>query len=151
MELTLSFNAVVQTEVFLPEICHVVTMIAGTGPSIIRSSVYSIVINLVHSLLTRTGGCDLVGLASLAEKLTEPRFEHSFGLTASENAKVAENGREIKEFLPPGGLKEIVDALLTLLTAGASSTGELSTSTQYDSTSDWYALQIYRMRGARDG
>ena len=48
--LALSFNNTSQAQLFLPEIFHIVTMLANTGSHKIRLLVYRLLINSIHSL-----------------------------------------------------------------------------------------------------
>ncbi|GAB0132673.1 hypothetical protein EsDP_00001102 [Epichloe bromicola] len=48
--LALSFDSRVQSQMFLPEIFHVITMLANTGGHEVRSLVYKLLINSIHAI-----------------------------------------------------------------------------------------------------
>ncbi|KAG5929992.1 hypothetical protein E4U42_003545 [Claviceps africana] len=48
--LALSFDSRVQSQMFLPEILHLITMLANTGGCQVRSLVYKLLINSIHSV-----------------------------------------------------------------------------------------------------
>ncbi|KAH6971880.1 hypothetical protein BKA56DRAFT_677938 [Ilyonectria sp. MPI-CAGE-AT-0026] len=50
--LSLSFDSGVQSQLFLPEIFHVVTMLANTGSQDVRLLVYRLLVNSVHAVCT---------------------------------------------------------------------------------------------------
>jgi neurofibromin 1 len=50
--LALSFDSGVQAQMFLPEICHIVTMLANTGMPDVRVAVHRLLINTLHSACT---------------------------------------------------------------------------------------------------
>lgn len=50
--LCVSFNNGVQSQLFLPELFHLITMLANTGSSNMRSSVLQLLINTLHALCT---------------------------------------------------------------------------------------------------
>ncbi|GAP90127.1 putative GTPase-activator protein for Ras-like [Rosellinia necatrix] len=50
--LALSFNCGVQSQLYMPEIFHIVTMLANTGPTDFRSSVQRLLINSLHAACT---------------------------------------------------------------------------------------------------
>jgi neurofibromin 1 len=50
--LALSFDSGVQAQMFLPEICHIVTMLANTGMPEVRVIVHRLLINTLHSACT---------------------------------------------------------------------------------------------------
>ncbi|KAI0428177.1 GTPase [Xylaria sp. FL1042] len=50
--LALSFDSGVQSQLYMPEIFHIVTMLANTGPADVRSSVQRLLINSLHAACT---------------------------------------------------------------------------------------------------
>lgn len=50
--LALSFDSGVQSQLYLPEVFHVVTMLANTGSQDIRLLVYRLLVNTVHAMCT---------------------------------------------------------------------------------------------------
>lgn len=53
--LALSFDNGVQSQLFLPEIFHIVTMLANTGGQEVRLLVYRLLVNSVHAICTSFG------------------------------------------------------------------------------------------------
>lgn len=49
---SLSFDSGIQSQMFLPEIFHIVTMLANTGPADIRVLVHRLLVNSVHAACT---------------------------------------------------------------------------------------------------
>ncbi|KAH6603383.1 hypothetical protein Trco_008158 [Trichoderma cornu-damae] len=80
----LSFDCGVQSRLFLPEIFHIVTMLANTGDNSVRSLVYKLLVNSVHSVCTAFNLDDakLTKLKANLDLLCEPRGE-AFSLTTS--------------------------------------------------------------------
>lgn len=50
--LGLSFDSGVQAQVYLPDVCHIVTMLANTGPAEFRLGVHRLLANTLHSICT---------------------------------------------------------------------------------------------------
>jgi len=67
-------------QLYVPEIIHLVTIVAGFGPALVRKSVYGIVLNLLQSLYvsrTEESGADLLQLIT---ECTQPSTLCLFGL-----------------------------------------------------------------------
>ncbi|KAK3343967.1 hypothetical protein B0T25DRAFT_584814 [Lasiosphaeria hispida] len=80
--LALSFDSGVQSQLYLPEIFHVVTMLANTGTSDVRVLVHRLLINSIHSACTSFAldEARLNKLRATLETLSDPRsemFSHS--------------------------------------------------------------------------
>lgn len=73
--LALSFNHGVQTQLFLPEVFHIVTMLSNTGNHAVRMLVYKLLINSVHAACTCFVLDDAKAsrLRATLETLCEPR------------------------------------------------------------------------------
>lgn len=73
--LALSFDCGVQSQLFLPEVFHIVTMLANTGEQSIRMLVYKLLVNTIHAVCTSFDLDDakLVKLRSNLDLLCEPR------------------------------------------------------------------------------
>ncbi|KAK9779340.1 putative GTPase-activator protein for ras-like GTPase [Seiridium cardinale] len=73
--LSLSFDCGVQSQLYLPEIFHIVTMLANTGTSDIRVLVHRLLINTIHAACTsfKLDDAKLARLRSSLETLSEPR------------------------------------------------------------------------------
>ncbi|KAL1842978.1 hypothetical protein VTJ49DRAFT_3455 [Mycothermus thermophilus] len=73
--LALSFDSGVQAQMFLPEICHVVTMLANTGPQEVRVVVHRLLINTLHSACTSFALDEnqIAKLRATIETLSDPK------------------------------------------------------------------------------
>ncbi|KAL2265612.1 hypothetical protein VTJ83DRAFT_6712 [Remersonia thermophila] len=73
--LALSFDSGVQAQMFLPEICHVVTMLANTGLPEVRTMVHRLLINTLHSACTSfaLGENQIAKLRATIETLSDPK------------------------------------------------------------------------------
>ncbi|KAI0006414.1 GTPase [Xylariaceae sp. FL0662B] len=73
--LSLSFDCGVQSQLYLPEIFHIVTMLANTGPFDVRTLVHRLLINSIHATCTsfKLDDTKLSKLRSTLELLSEPR------------------------------------------------------------------------------
>ncbi|KAI1852569.1 hypothetical protein JX265_003051 [Neoarthrinium moseri] len=73
--LSLSFDCGVQSQLYLPELFHVVTMLANTGPADFRVLVHRLLINSIHAACTsfRIDDAKLAKLRTTLEILSEPR------------------------------------------------------------------------------
>ena len=71
----------IHTQLYIPEIVHLVTLIAGIGPTLVRKSVYGIVLNYLQSLhFTRNDDYEFPEVLSLIEEFTQPSTLRLFGL-----------------------------------------------------------------------
>lgn len=71
----------VHTQLYIPEIVHLVTLTAGAGPTLIRKSVYGIVLNYLQSVYAaRTDEDEFSEVFSLIEEFTKPTILSLFGL-----------------------------------------------------------------------
>lgn len=75
--LALSFDSGVQSHLFLPEIFHIVTMLANTGSQDVRLLVYRLLVNSVHAVCTSFTLDDvkLSKLRASLDFLCEPRSD----------------------------------------------------------------------------
>lgn len=65
----------------MPEIVHLVTLISGTGPTLVRKSVYGIILNFLQSVYaTRSDDDELLNVLLLIEEFTQPHILRLFGL-----------------------------------------------------------------------
>jgi hypothetical protein len=68
-------------QLYVPELVHIVTITAGTGQTLVRKSVYGIVINLLQSLyLARAEDASGPDLLALITDCTTPEALRLFGL-----------------------------------------------------------------------
>ncbi|KAM0349272.1 hypothetical protein ACHAPU_003681 [Fusarium lateritium] len=75
--LALSFDNGVQSQLFLPEIFHIVTMLANTGTQEVRLLVYRLLVNSVHAICTSFGLDDARSskLRASLDYLCDPRSD----------------------------------------------------------------------------
>lgn len=112
MVLALSFNpaSALDAQLFLPELCHIITVMLGSGPLLVRQTVYGIAVNLLQSLSSSrsTGETDTTNLQRLWKTLQGKEMIRCFGLaingTSFELVKIEEdkllgNVEEVTKFL----------------------------------------------------
>ncbi|KAF9238786.1 hypothetical protein BU15DRAFT_88233 [Melanogaster broomeanus] len=69
-------------QLYIPDICHVVTLVAGTGQTLVRKSVYGVMMNFLQSLfLARADDASGPVLRSLIDELIDIENLQLFGLT----------------------------------------------------------------------
>ncbi|KAL0576959.1 Ras GTPase activating protein ira2 [Marasmius crinis-equi] len=75
-------NQPVHNQLYVPEVIHIVTLVAGIGATIVRKSVYGIIVNLVQCLyLARTEESAAPELAQLILDCSQPDILQLFGLS----------------------------------------------------------------------
>jgi neurofibromin 1 len=88
-------------QLYVPEVIHLVTLVAGTGQIIVRKSVYGIVMNLLQSLyISRTEESTCPELLALINACTQPKTLQLFGLarlTASSEYTIFEPSSEKRQ------------------------------------------------------
>jgi neurofibromin 1 len=102
----------IHTQLYIPEIVHLVTLIAGTGPTLVRKSVYGIVLNYLQSLYSaRNDDEDTSEVLSLIEEFTQPSILSLFGLARTNSTS------EYTDLNPENdkGFLEIQEGLVQLL------------------------------------
>ncbi|ODA79734.1 hypothetical protein RJ55_05328 [Drechmeria coniospora] len=90
--LALSFDSGVQTQMFLPEVFHVVTMLANTGEQEVRTLVYRLLVNTVHAACSSfiLDDAQFLKLRGSLESLCEPRADiFSMPFASSRDAAAA--------------------------------------------------------------
>jgi neurofibromin 1 len=80
--LSTSFDSGVQSQLYLPELFHLVTMLANTGSTEIRLMVHRLLINTIHAMCTTFPLEDikLSRLKALLLSLSEPRNDSMFNI-----------------------------------------------------------------------
>ncbi|KAF8559154.1 hypothetical protein OG21DRAFT_1570167 [Imleria badia] len=69
-------------QLYVPDICHIVTLVAGTGQTLVRKSVYGIIMNFLQSLfLARAEDASGPDLRALMDELITIESLQLFGLT----------------------------------------------------------------------
>lgn len=78
--LALSFDSGVQSQIFLPEVFHIVTMLANTGGKDVRSLTYGLLVNTIHATCSYFNLDDtkLSRLRAFLDLLCEPRGDIFF-------------------------------------------------------------------------
>lgn len=89
--LSTSFDSSTQSQLYLPELFHLVTMLANTGSSDIRLMVHRLLINTVHAICTTFGleESKLARLKVLLATLSEPRADSLFNIPVRDGVSVA--------------------------------------------------------------
>ncbi|KAF7975643.1 hypothetical protein HWV62_9093 [Athelia sp. TMB] len=78
---------VIHTQLYIPEIVHLVTLISGTGPTLVRKSVYGIIFNYLQSVYGSYGeGGDSSSVLLLLEEFTTEPILRLFGLTRTNSS-----------------------------------------------------------------
>ncbi|KAI0230569.1 Ras GTPase activating protein ira2 [Massospora cicadina] len=124
--LMLSFNNRAIAEHYLPEIFHTVSVLAASGPPIIRSSIHGLVINVVQSLCTciPRDHPHLATLSTLLADFSEPKFKLLFGLNRNNANAFSHNVEATTDTLdamPLSSLESIIHTLLDVMTYGSAS------------------------------
>ncbi|KAH7916805.1 hypothetical protein BJ138DRAFT_1121610 [Hygrophoropsis aurantiaca] len=89
---------------YVPDICHIVTLVAGTGQTIVRKSVYGIIMNFLQSLfLARADDASGPDLRVLIDELITLENLQLFGLTRQSSTS------EYCNYDPPND-KAVIDA-----------------------------------------
>lgn len=88
--LSTSFDSGVQSQVYLPELSHLVTMLANTGSTETRLMVHRLLINTVHAMCTTfpLEEGKLARLKALLLTLSEPRADSLFNLPSRDGMSI---------------------------------------------------------------
>ncbi|KAI1472094.1 uncharacterized protein F4812DRAFT_416560 [Daldinia caldariorum] len=110
--LSLSFDCGVQSQLYLPEIFHIVTMLSNTGTQDIRALVHRLLINSIHAACTsfQLEDTKLSKLRSTLEILSEPRND-----TLSVPLVLTRDGASISTSHEVGPALSVIENLATLL------------------------------------
>jgi len=124
--LMLSFNIQGPVKPYIPEIFHIVSMLAATGPTLIRTSVHGLVVNVIQTACTTMPLPEgsLKKMQFLLTDISDDKHRQLFGLTKSHaNAFTItpETMTDIIEPMPLASLEAVVHTLLEALTFGAPS------------------------------
>ena len=89
--LSTSFDSGVQSHLYLPELFHLVTMLANTGSTEIRLMVHRLLINTVHAMCTtfQLEEGKLARLKQLLLSLSEPRNESLFNIPSRDGVPLS--------------------------------------------------------------
>ncbi|WVF65508.1 hypothetical protein IAT40_000236 [Kwoniella sp. CBS 6097] len=98
--LILGFNpsSALDTQLFLPEMFHVVTLLLGVGPVLMRQTIFGLVVNVIQSLASNptTGDMDAPALHHLLKKIQTPQIMAAFGLSQGQGS-IELSGLQIKD------------------------------------------------------
>lgn len=110
--LSLSFDCGVQSQLYLPEIFHIVTMLSNTGSYDVRALVHKLLINSIHAACTsfKLEDVKLSKLRGTLEILSEPRND-----SLSIPLVLARDGTSISTTQESGPALSVIESLATLL------------------------------------
>jgi neurofibromin 1 len=88
--LSTSFDSGVQSQLFVPEVFHLVTMLANTGSSSTRLTVHRLLVNTIHAMCTTFPLEDgrLEKLKQLLQSLSEPKQDFLFNISTHEKTSL---------------------------------------------------------------
>jgi neurofibromin 1 len=124
--LMLSFHNHLHLEQFLPELFHIISMVASAGSNFVRVSVYNMFINIVHSLCT-SFVLKTEQLSSLEQMLLEfeqPRIRLLFGVRSPEAFDIQPQDAAVEISL--SSLETVVNCLIDVIFSGAVAPGMFS-------------------------
>ena len=89
--LSISFDSGVQSQLYLPEIFHLVTMLANTGSPEIRMMVHRLVVNTIHAMCTTfpLDETKLARLKVLLHSLSDSRNDTLFNMSARDGVSIS--------------------------------------------------------------
>ncbi|KAF7726129.1 Ras GTPase activating protein ira2 [Apophysomyces ossiformis] len=124
--LMLSFNNRGPVKSYVPEIFHIVSLVVGVGPTIIRASVHGLVVNMIQSLCTSMPlpEGNVKKLQLMLTEISDSKFRLLFGLLKSHaNAFTitTDTMSDTAEPIQLLALESIVNTLLEVITYGAPS------------------------------
>ncbi|KAI9475616.1 MAG: hypothetical protein EXX96DRAFT_506141 [Benjaminiella poitrasii] len=124
--LMLSFNNRGPVKSYVPEIFHIVSLVVGVGPTIIRASVHGLVVNMIQSLCTTMPiqEANVKKLQLILSEISDTKYRLLFGLFkphANAFTISPETLTDTLEPIPLIALETIVNNLLEVITYGAPS------------------------------
>ncbi|KAF9922254.1 Ras GTPase activating protein ira2 [Linnemannia zychae] len=122
--MNLSFNDTKDVLNFLPEICHIVTLLVAAGASVVRSAVHGMVTNIVQALATTipTSEPNHAKLLDLLQDLSENKYRMLFGLSRSYSNSYVISPETLKDFnepMPLSWLDNICKSLMDVIELGS--------------------------------
>ncbi|KAG0047826.1 Ras GTPase activating protein ira2 [Gryganskiella cystojenkinii] len=122
--MNLSFNDTKDVLNFLPEVCHIATLLVAAGASVVRSAVHGMVTNIVQALATTIPASDPnhAKLLDLLQELSENKFRMLFGLSRSYSNSFVISPETLKDFnepMPLTWLENICKALMEVIELGS--------------------------------
>ncbi|KAI8373844.1 hypothetical protein BD560DRAFT_393755 [Blakeslea trispora] len=124
--LMLSFNNRGPVKSYIPEIFHIVSLVIGVGPTIIRSSVHGLVINVIQSLCTNMPiqEANVKKLQLLLNEMSDTKYRLLFGLYKPQTSAFSispDTLTDAAEPVPLMALETIVNNLLEVINYSAPS------------------------------
>ncbi|KAI8078349.1 hypothetical protein BDF21DRAFT_43098 [Thamnidium elegans] len=124
--LMLSFNNRGPVKSYVPEIFHIVSLVIGVGPTIIRASVHGLVVNIIQSLCTAMPiqEANVKKLQLILSEVSDTKYRLLFGLFkphANAFTITTDTLTDASEPTPLHALETIVNNLLEVLTYSAPS------------------------------
>lgn len=125
MEMSISFSAHLQSQLYLPDVLHIVTMLVGTGSASHRSAIYSMVVNMVSCLCSLQGSNpESSTLYAILKRLGQPSTQVLFGLYANElTMRCTEDEFAVREPISSIALESIVQLLIEVVKIASPATG----------------------------
>lgn len=129
--LMLSFNNRGPVKSYVPEIFHIVSLVVGVGPTIIRASVHGLVVNIIQSLCTTMPiqEANVKKLQLLLSEISDTKYRLLFGLFkphANAFTITPETLTDAAEPIPLHALETIVNNLLEVIVYSAPSAGKIN-------------------------
>ncbi|WVR09039.1 hypothetical protein IAU60_006099 [Kwoniella sp. DSM 27419] len=123
LALGFSPSSSLDTQIFLAEVFHVVTLLVGSGPVLMRQTVYGLVVNVIQSLAAdgSRGDMDASTLQHLLQRAQQPEVLAAFGLMRS-TGSIELSGLQIRDETEVESLQkveEVTKLLGDVLTAGS--------------------------------
>jgi neurofibromin 1 len=116
------------TQLYIPEIVHLVTLLAGAGPTFIRKSVYGMVLNYLQSLYSaRNDDEDMSKILSLIKEFTQPSILCLFGLARTSSTSEYTNLDPANDKVFLETQEGLTQLLLRVMQVTAGTTGTVTT------------------------
>jgi hypothetical protein len=112
-------------QLYVPEIVHLVTLIAGVGPTLVRKSVYGIVMNLLQSLYLARADDAGSELLLLIDDCTKPDILRLFGLLRATPTSEYTNFEPANDKAHIDSQESLTELLIRILEVTAGSKGML--------------------------
>ena len=114
--LSTSFDSGAQSQLYLPELFHLVTMLANTGSPDVRLMVHRLLINTIHAMCTTfpLEESKLVRLKALLLSLSEPRNDSLFNISARDNAIPSAQDSSIPALIATESLAVMLSEISTI-------------------------------------
>lgn len=127
--LMLSFNNRGPVKRLVPEIFHVITLVAGVGSTVIRASIHGIVVNMIQSLCTSMPlpAANIQKLQLVLTELSESKCRLLFGLNRSTTNAFTITPETLGDTMEPISLlslESIVGKLSEVIVYAAPTTGK---------------------------